>query len=40
MAESTLETMFDKRFADIKKRREEILAKRTEIEEQLHAVED
>jgi chromosome segregation ATPase len=40
MAEPTLETMFDKRFADIQKRREDLLAKRTEIEEQLHAVED
>ena len=32
MAEPTLETMFDKRFADIQKRREDLLAKRTEIE--------
>jgi hypothetical protein len=36
----TLETMFEKRFAGIQKRREDLLARRAELEEQLHAVED
>jgi hypothetical protein len=40
MAEPTLETLVESRFEDIQKRREELLAKRAKIDEQLHAVED
>jgi hypothetical protein len=40
MAEPELETVLEKRFANIEKRREDLLARRAELDEQLHDVED
>jgi hypothetical protein len=40
MAEPTLETLFEKRFADLEKRREDLLARRAQVEQELHEIED
>ena len=39
MAAATFESLLDKEFAEVQKTREDLLAKRAEIEEQLHAID-